>query len=52
MEVRVLNVEDNPEWEKEFGTEIPVIFIEGKKAFKYRVDETQLERKLKDLWNR
>jgi glutaredoxin len=52
LDVRVLNVEDNPEWEAQYGTEIPVVFIEGRKAFKYHVDATQLERKLKELWNR
>ena len=52
LDVRVLNVEDNPEWEAQYGTEIPVVFIEGRKAFKYHVDATQLERKLRELWNR
>jgi glutaredoxin len=52
LDIRVLNVEDDPELEAEFGTDIPVVFIEGKKAFKYRVDPTELERKLKGLWNR
>ncbi|NIR47152.1 glutaredoxin family protein [candidate division KSB1 bacterium] len=31
----------------EFKEQIPVVFIEGRKAFKYRVDETELQRKLK-----
>lgn len=29
-----------------WGTEIPVVFIDGRKAFKYRVDEAELVRKL------
>jgi glutaredoxin len=52
LDVRIINIEDDPELEAQYGTEIPVVFIAGKKAFKYRVDRTQLERKLKELWNR
>jgi hypothetical protein len=33
----------------EYGQEIPVIFIEGRKAFKFRVDPIALKRKLKRL---
>jgi len=35
--------------EKRFGQEIPVIFINDKKAFKYKVDEKDLRHKL--LWH-
>ena len=52
LDVRVINIEEDPELEARYGTEIPVVFIDGKKMFKYRIDETQLERKLKQLWNR
>jgi glutaredoxin len=38
------NVEQNPEWEREFGWDIPVIFIDGRKAFKHRVEPALLER--------
>lgn len=48
--VRIINIEDNPALEKAYGTEIPVIFINGNKAFKYRVDEAELEKKVKRLW--
>ncbi len=33
----------------EYGQEIPVIFIEGRKAFKFRVDPKALKRKLARL---
>ena len=50
FDVRVVNIEKDAALEDAYGTEIPVIFINGAKAFKYRVDETELERKIKRLW--
>jgi glutaredoxin len=47
---RVINIEDDPELEAAYGTEIPVILINGQKAFKYHVDEIELEKKVKKLW--
>ena len=32
--------------EQTFGQEIPVLLIDGRKAAKYRITETELERKL------
>ncbi len=32
--------------EAAYGTEIPVLMIDGRKAFKYRVDATALRRRL------
>jgi glutaredoxin len=51
-DVRVINVEDDPELEAAYGMEIPVVMIDGEKAFIYRVDEAELERKITALWNR
>ena len=48
--VRVVDVETDPELEKAYGEQIPVVFINGNKAFKYHVDEHELERKVKRLW--
>lgn len=48
--MRIINIETDPALEKSYGTEIPVVFINGSKAFKYRVDEAELERKIKRLW--
>jgi hypothetical protein len=33
--------------EAEFGQEIPVLFINGRKAFKYRASEAALRRRLR-----
>ncbi len=35
------------ELEKKFGSEIPVVFVCGRKAFKYHVDEGRLRKSLK-----
>ena len=48
--VRVINIEEDPALETAYGTEIPVVFINGSKAFKYRVDEAELEKKVRRLW--
>lgn len=50
--VRIINIEEDPDLEREHGTQIPVIFINGNKAFKYRVDEAELEKKVKKLWKK
>lgn len=33
--------------EAQFGTEIPVLFVNGRKAFKYRVSTGELRRRLR-----
>ena len=49
---RIINIENERKLEAAYGTEIPVVRINGNKAFKYRVDSQELERKLRRLWNR
>jgi glutaredoxin len=48
--LRVINIERDPALEKEYGEQIPVVFVNGSKAFKYHVDEAELEKKVKRLW--
>jgi len=48
--VSVINIDDDPEMQKLYGEQIPVVFINGNKAFKYHVDEAELEKKAKKLW--
>jgi glutaredoxin len=50
FELRTVNVETHPAFEKAYGQEIPVVMINGQKAFKYRVDEIEFERKVSRLW--
>ena len=47
---RVINIETDPDLEKAYREQIPVVFINGNKAFKYHVDERELEKKVKKLW--
>ena len=46
----VINIESDPELEKAYGEQVPVVFINGNKAFKYHDDEAELEKKVKRLW--
>ena len=48
--LRVINIETDPELETRYGEQIPVVFNNGNKAFKYHVDEAELEKKVKKLW--
>jgi glutaredoxin len=48
--LRVINIETDPELEKKYGEEIPVVFVNGMLAFKYRVDDAEFEKKVKRLW--
>lgn len=41
------NVEDDPAWERSFGTSVPVGVIDNRKVFKVRVDVPRLERAIK-----
>jgi glutaredoxin len=43
--IREVDVTTNPELERRYGGEIPLLFIDGRKAFKYRVtDEALIQR--------
>jgi len=50
--LRVINIEHDPALEREYGSDIPVVMINGNKAFKYRVDEAELENKVRRLWKK
>lgn len=42
-----VNVDDNPPLRERYGYDIPVIFINGVKVFKHRVDPKEFKRKLR-----
>ena len=46
----VINIDNDPALEKLYGEQIPVVFINGSKAFKFHVDEVELEKKARKLW--
>ncbi len=41
-----INIETDPGLEAQFGQDIPVLFVNGRKAFKYRVSERELRARL------
>ena len=48
LELNVVDISTDPMLEKQFGAEIPVLMIEGRKAAKFRVTEDELERRLRN----
>ncbi len=43
---REIDVDSDNELRREFNDQVPVVFINGRKAFKYRMDEQEFLRKL------
>jgi len=43
---REVDVDTDDELRRRFTDEVPVVFIDGRKAFKYRLDEQEFLRKL------
>ena len=41
-----IDISTDPELESRFGQEIPVLFVNGRKAFKYRLTVGELRRRL------
>jgi len=52
MSIRTISVETSVDLENRYGTDIPVVILNGEEAFRHRVDRGLLERKLKTLWNK
>jgi glutaredoxin len=46
VEIEEIDVDSSPELRGKFGDEVPVLFIDGRKAFKYRVTGRELRRRL------
>ena len=44
-----VNIDDDPALRDRYGNDIPVIFINGVKVFKHRVDPREFKRKLRRL---
>ena len=43
---REIDVDSDLELRRQFSDEVPVVFIDGRKAFKYHMDEQEFLRKL------
>jgi glutaredoxin len=46
LEIREVDITADPELEERYREQIPVVFVAGKKAFKFRVDAGDLERRV------
>ncbi len=42
-----IEIDGKPELEAAYGTEVPVLFVNGRKAFKYRCMPRELRRRLR-----
>jgi len=43
---REVDVDSNADLRRQYNDQVPVVFINGRKAFKYRMDEQEFLRKL------
>ena len=43
---REIDVDTDPDLHRQYNDEVPVVFINGRKAFKYHMDEKEFLRKL------
>jgi len=46
FDLEEIDIETDPELESRYGQEIPVLFVNGRKAFKYRLTASELRRRL------
>ena len=44
-----IDVDTSPVLQEKYGNEVPVLFINGRKAFKYRIDSAQFVRQLQHV---
>jgi len=49
FQLQEINIEDDPALFQQYKYEIPVVFINGVKAFKYRLTASEFRRKLRRL---
>ncbi|MBI3780697.1 MAG: glutaredoxin family protein [candidate division NC10 bacterium] len=53
LTIREIDIESDPLLQARFAHEVPVLYLDGRKAFKYRAKEAALRRKLMLLlWRR
>ena len=47
FEMKEIDVDTAPDLQEKYGQEVPVLFINGRKAFKYRVTIRELKKRLR-----
>jgi glutaredoxin len=48
LTIREIDVDTSIELQERFGSQVPILFINGRKAFKYRMTSSELEKKLRE----
>jgi hypothetical protein len=53
LTVQEVDVDSSAELQERYGNEVPVLLVNGRKAFKYRVTAKELENRLRkeELWS-
>jgi len=46
FDLEKINIDTSPELQSLYGDQVPVLFIDGRKAFKYRVTAKQLAKRI------
>jgi glutaredoxin len=49
VDIDVVDVDTDPQLRSEYGERVPYVLIDDKPAFKYRIDETRLRRKIRGV---
>jgi glutaredoxin len=49
FDFEALDVDSHPDWKELYGHEVPVVFVNGRKAFKYRVAPEELRERLERM---
>ena len=47
FELREIDIDQDPELQRRYNEEVPVIFINGRKAFKYRIEARRFLERLR-----
>ncbi len=47
VELEEIDIDGDPALRAQYDTEVPVLFVDGRKAFKYRVSARELRRRLR-----
>ena len=47
VDIEEIDVDSSAQLQEQFGREVPVLFIDGRKAFKYRLTAASLAKKLR-----
>lgn len=50
LEIRLCDIESNPQWFETYKWLIPVLELNGERLAIYRIDEKQLEKRLRAAW--